>query len=60
MMLVAPKRKTTRLLIRRLRTTEEAPMSERELLVELRRALMIALKAIEKRLETVKDQTKAA
>ena len=35
-------------------------MSERELLVELRRALTIALKAIEKRLDTVKEQTKAA
>ena len=35
-------------------------MSERELLVELKRALTIALRAIEKRLETVKDQPKAA
>ena len=35
-------------------------MSERELLVELRRALTIALKAIEKRLDTVKDRPQAA
>ena len=35
-------------------------MTERELLVELKRALMIALRAVEKRLETVKDTQKAA
>jgi len=35
-------------------------MSERELLVELRRALTIALKAIEKRLEITKEHAKAA
>jgi len=35
-------------------------MGERELLVELKRALTIALRAIEKRLDTVKDARKAA
>ena len=35
-------------------------MSERELLVELKRALTIALRAIEKRLDAVKDTQKAA
>jgi hypothetical protein len=35
-------------------------VSERELLVELKRALTIALRAIEKRLDTVKDQVRAA
>jgi len=35
-------------------------MSERELLVELKRALTIALRAIEKRLETTKEQARAA
>ncbi len=35
-------------------------VSERELLVELKRALTIALRAIEKRLETVKDTQQAA
>ena len=35
-------------------------MSERELLVELKRALTIALRAVEKRLEAVKDTPKAA
>jgi hypothetical protein len=35
-------------------------MSETVFLVEIRRALLIALKAVEARLETVKDKQKAA
>jgi hypothetical protein len=35
-------------------------VTERELLVELKRALTIALRAIEKRLEATKEQTRAA
>ena len=35
-------------------------MTERELLVELKRALTIALRAIEKRLETTEAQSRAA
>ncbi len=35
-------------------------MTERELLKELKRALTIALRAIEKRLETEKDRATAA
>ncbi len=35
-------------------------MSERDLLVGLKRALTIALRAIEKRLDNVKDQARAA
>ena len=35
-------------------------MTERELLVELKRALTIALRAIEKRLEATKERTRAA
>ena len=35
-------------------------MTERELLVELKRALTIALRAVEKRLEATKEQTRAA
>jgi hypothetical protein len=35
-------------------------VTERELLVELKRALTIALRAIEKRLEATKDESRAA
>jgi hypothetical protein len=49
MMIAAPKRKTTRFPMRRVRKTEEASVNDREFWTEIVRGAGIILKAVAKR-----------